>query len=269
MSETKKYYWLKLHKNFFKRHEIKIIEGMENGKDYVLFYLKLLSESVSHGGKLRFSDEIPYDAQMLSSITNTDLNVVKTAMNVFTQLNLMEIQEDETICMTEVGDMIGSETVWAEKKRRQRNKRDNVSDMSSEDREAELPNTPENSEKSKEPRARIKKVPYQFIIDQYNSICTRLPKVRTLSEARKRMIKGRFNQYGEEAIVDVFVKANLSDFLCGEKGWNANFDWLMKDSNFAKVLDGNYENHNNSGVTESQKTDVDQKNEELLKDYFD
>lgn len=80
MSETKKYYWLKLHKNFFKRHEIKIIEGMENGKDYVLFYLKLLSESVSHGGKLRFSDEIPYDAQMLSSITNTDLNVVKTAM---------------------------------------------------------------------------------------------------------------------------------------------------------------------------------------------
>ena len=38
----KKYYWLKLKKDFFKRHDIQIIENMPNGKDYVLFYLKLL-----------------------------------------------------------------------------------------------------------------------------------------------------------------------------------------------------------------------------------
>jgi hypothetical protein len=38
----KRYYWLKLKRDFFKRHDIKIIEAMPNGKDYVLFYLKLL-----------------------------------------------------------------------------------------------------------------------------------------------------------------------------------------------------------------------------------
>ena len=45
MSE-KKFYWLKLKKDFFKRHDIKIIEDMENGKDYILFYLKLDRKSV-------------------------------------------------------------------------------------------------------------------------------------------------------------------------------------------------------------------------------
>ena len=40
-----KYYWLKLHKDFFKRHDVSIIEDMPNGKDYILFYLKLLVET--------------------------------------------------------------------------------------------------------------------------------------------------------------------------------------------------------------------------------
>ena len=54
-----KYYWLKLKRDFFKRHDIRIIEAMPNGKDYILFYLKLLCESVDHEGNLRFSEQIP------------------------------------------------------------------------------------------------------------------------------------------------------------------------------------------------------------------
>lgn len=44
---NKKYYWLKLKKDFFHKHDVKIIEAMPNGKDYILFYLKLLCESLS------------------------------------------------------------------------------------------------------------------------------------------------------------------------------------------------------------------------------
>jgi predicted phage replisome organizer len=65
-----KFYWLKLDKDFFKRHDIKIIEAMPNGKDYILFYLKLLCESIDHNGSLRFSENIPYNEEMLSIITN-------------------------------------------------------------------------------------------------------------------------------------------------------------------------------------------------------
>ena len=122
MAEGKKFYWLKLKRDFFKRHDIRIIEEMPNGKDYVLFYLKLLLESIDHEGSLRFSDTIPYNEQMLSVITNTNVDIVRSAMKLFTELNLIEIFDDQTIFMGEVEKMIGSESESAERMRRLRQK---------------------------------------------------------------------------------------------------------------------------------------------------
>ena len=118
----KKYYWLKLKRDFFKRHDIRIIEEMPNGKDYVLFYLKLLLESIDHEGSLRFSDTIPYNEQMLSVVTNTNVDIVRSAMKLFTELKLMEVLDDATIYMAEVNNMIGSEGWSAERVRRFRQK---------------------------------------------------------------------------------------------------------------------------------------------------
>lgn len=118
--KDKKYYWLKLKRDFFKRHDIRIIESMPNGKEYILFYLKLLCESVDHEGNLRFSEHIPYSEEMLSTITDTNVDIVRNAINVFTQLGMMEIMDDGTLFMSEVQKMIGSETYWAEQKRKQR-----------------------------------------------------------------------------------------------------------------------------------------------------
>ena len=131
MGESKKYYWLKLKRDFFKRHDIRIIEEMPNGKDYVLFYLKLLLESVDHEGTLRFSDTIPYNEQMLSVVTNTNIDIVRSAMKLFIELKMMDIFDDQTIYMSEVEKYIGSESQWAEKKRLQRAKEDNVPKLSS------------------------------------------------------------------------------------------------------------------------------------------
>lgn len=108
MAESKKFYWLKLKRDFFKRHDIRIIEEMPNGKDYVLFYLKLLLESIDHEGSLRFSDTIPYNEQMLAVVTNTNIDIVRSAMKLFTELQMMEVMDDATIYMAEVSNMIGS-----------------------------------------------------------------------------------------------------------------------------------------------------------------
>lgn len=107
MTESK-YYWLKLQRDFFKRSDIMVVENMPNGKEYVLFYLKLLLESISHSGELRFTDTIPYNEQMLATITNTNIDIVRSAMKVFTELHMLEIVEDGTIYMSEVEKMIGS-----------------------------------------------------------------------------------------------------------------------------------------------------------------
>ena len=106
--EEKKFYWLKLKNDFFKRQDIMIVENMPNGKDYILFYLKMLLESVSHNGELRFNDTIPYNEQMLATITNTNIDIVRSAMQVFTSLNMIEVLDDDTIYMTEVEKLIGS-----------------------------------------------------------------------------------------------------------------------------------------------------------------
>jgi len=117
MSAPKKYYWLRLKRDFFKRHDTRIIEGMENGEKYILFYLKLLVESIDHEGSLRFSDTIPYNEKMLATITNTDVDIVRSAVKIFTELEMMERMDDGTLFMAHVNTMIGAETEWAEKKR--------------------------------------------------------------------------------------------------------------------------------------------------------
>lgn len=112
-----RYYWLKLKRDFFKRHDIVIIESMPNGKDYILFYLKLLCESVDNSGSLRFSDKIPYNEDMLATITRTNIDIVRNAIKLFSELGMMEIMDDGTYYMSEVAKITGSESEWAEKKR--------------------------------------------------------------------------------------------------------------------------------------------------------
>ena len=116
----KKYYWLKLKRDFFKRHDIRIIEELPNGKEYILFYLKLLLESIDHEGSLRFSDTVPYNEQMLSVITNTNIDIVRSAMKMFASLNMIEVFDDETSYVAEVNKLIGCETSVAERVRKHR-----------------------------------------------------------------------------------------------------------------------------------------------------
>ena len=69
----------------------------------------------------------------------------------------------------------------------------------------------------------------------------------------------------------LFEMAEGSSFLKGQnsRNWSANFDWMMKDANFAKILDGNYQDRNNTAGEEKENK---YKNwvspyEEALKDY--
>ncbi len=115
---AKKYYWLKLHENFFEREEVKVIEMQTNGEKYIIFYLKLLVKSISTEGRLMFRDVIPYTPDMLSKITNTDVDTVKVAIDLFAKLGLMDKLDNGALFMREVKNMIGSESKWAQYKRK-------------------------------------------------------------------------------------------------------------------------------------------------------
>ena len=119
---NKKYYWLKLNIDFFDREEIKLIEGMPNGKDYIIFYMKLLLKSTNTDGRLMFKDIIPYTDEMLATITGTNIDVVRSAVKIFIQLGLMDKLDDGALFMLETQNMIGCETEYAKKKREYREK---------------------------------------------------------------------------------------------------------------------------------------------------
>lgn len=110
MAGDAKYYWLKLKKDFFKRHDMRIIEAQENGKEFVLIYLKLLCESIDHEGALRFSETIPYTTKMLAAITDTSEEALCAALDMFVDLGLVSVDDDRTIYMNNIAGMIGSAT---------------------------------------------------------------------------------------------------------------------------------------------------------------
>ena len=82
----------------------------------------------------------------------------------------------------------------------------------------------------------------QSVADLYHSICVSFPKIRSLSDARKKSIKARLKSYSLEDFRTVFENAENSSFLKGsDGGWKASFDWLIKEANMLKVLEGNYQ----------------------------
>lgn len=103
-----RFYWLKLKKDFFKRHDIVYLGSLENGNKAVLFYLKLMLESVDHEGELRFNENLPYTPEMLASITDTDIEIVRSSLEQLEALKMVRITDDGTIVIDKVKTMIGS-----------------------------------------------------------------------------------------------------------------------------------------------------------------
>ena len=80
------------------------------------------------------------------------------------------------------------------------------------------------------------------VIELYHSVCVSFPTIRAVSDARKKAILARLESYTLEDFRTVFENAESSSFLKGaDGGWKASFDWLIKEANMLKVLEGNYQ----------------------------
>lgn len=95
---------------------------------------------------------------------------------------------------------------------------------------------------------------YKKIMDFYNLTCRDLPRVRGLSDERKRKIKTLLGSLKKakilpdlddyEKLQHIFALADESDFLSGRDAPNSwcGFDWLIQPKNAIKVIEGNYKN---------------------------
>ncbi len=130
MADNKKYYYLKLKDNFFESDEAIILESMPDGYIYSNILLKLYLRSLKNNGVLMFNDLIPYNAQMLATITRHHVGVIEKAIQIFQQLRLIEILDNGAIYMTNIQNFVGKSSTDADRKRAEYNKIKRVGEIS-------------------------------------------------------------------------------------------------------------------------------------------
>ena len=254
MSETKKYYWLKLKEDFFTDKEIKKFRRIAGGDTYTIIYLKLMLLGLRDEGRLYFEGIEDTFVEELALELDEDAENVKVTMAYMLRMGMLQEVSESELFLTRLPECVGKETSKAElmRKKRAREKAE-VLEGGNNVTEALPPVTKcytekeieKDKEEDIEEREKRTEIDYQLIADMFNSICSSYPKLRALSEARKKAIKARFNSgYSVEDFKELFTLAEASDFLKGknDRDWRSTFDWLIKDANMAKVLDGNYKN---------------------------
>lgn len=104
------------------------------------------------------------------------------------------------------------------------------------------------------------KISYQTILENFKTICVDLPRPQKMTPERKKHINARVEGFGIGKVItwtDIFNKVHASDFLNdrdeqnpNRNNWKADFDWILNESNMAKILEGKYDNK--SSVLKSQ-----------------
>jgi predicted phage replisome organizer len=270
--------WIKITTDIFDDEKILLIESMPDSYAIITVWFKLLCLAGKQNNSGVFMmGRIAYTDKMLATIFRMKEATVTMALQTFEQFGMVEIV-DGVITIPNWGKHQSLDAYekrkerdriyQAEKRAAQRALAQKSSDASSDigvleedkDKDKEI-------EKEKEGKEGETSSPSpKQIIDLFNSICVSFPSVRSLSDARRKAIKARLNTYSLEQFKAMFEIAEASPFLKGQnsRDWRANFDWLIKDGNFAKVLDGNYSD-NKTGATygangipiDHSKTDLD------------
>lgn len=119
MSDSKKYYWLKLQKTFFSDKKMKKVRLIAGGEIYTIIYLKLLLESLDNGGLIEFENICDNPAEELSLMIDETADNIKACLVILEKLKLCEYNNN-FISFNDIQDMIGSITTAGIRKTEQR-----------------------------------------------------------------------------------------------------------------------------------------------------
>lgn len=128
MDQSKRLYWIKLRDDFLWGPEVRyMMTAFDRGSDYVLLYEFICSKFKQTAGYLRETMgnvTVVYDIKQLAKEFSNFFSedTVMVAMQLYKTLNLVEQLDDGTYQISNFENMVGSETVAAIVKRRQRKK---------------------------------------------------------------------------------------------------------------------------------------------------
>lgn len=263
--------WIKITTDMFDNKKIKYLRRLPEGNSIVLIWVMLLTMAgrCNANGMIFLTENIPYTTKMLADELDFEENTVQLALNALEKLGMITTNSDFFYITgwAEHQNIEGMDKIREQNRVRKQRQREREkllpenSHVMSRDSHATDKDKDKDKDKEREEKEKIKEkedISYQQIADLYNSLCPSYPSIRSLSEARKKAIRARLHTYTVDDFRTLFEKAEASNFLRGgnARNWSATFDWLIKDANMAKVLDGNYDNkgveHNGSSERDSK-----------------
>lgn len=260
MAEVK---WIKLTTDMFDNRKIKYLRRLPDGNSIVLIWVMLLTMAgrCNAGGMIFLTENIPYTPKMLADELGFEENTVKLALGALESCDMVVMNRGHFTVSgwDEYQNIEGMDKIREQNRIRQAKYKEKqkalpgnvtvtlpltLGNATEEDKEEEIEL---DLEKDKRDTTDLRSV-----VDLYHSICISFPKIRSLSESRKKAIKARLKTYSLEDFKLLFENTEASSFLKGknDRNWTATFDWLLKDSNMAKVLEGNYADKESTGRKE-------------------
>lgn len=277
MAEVK---WIKIVTDIFDDEKMLLIESMPEADSLIVIWFKLLcmAGKQNNSGVFMFNDTMAYTDEMFATIFRRPVNTVRLALKTFESYGMVKIinnavtipnwekhqsldtlernkektrqrvaayREKQKLLTTNDCNGYGNVTVTlrnADRIDKNREEENRVEEDKNRNTQRACAREESNEE---ETLPEFENPLYKQIAKLYNGTCTSLPKVTTISSARERVIKTRLKEFTVKQFQTLFRKAQASKFLTGKNknNWRANFDWLMNATNFAKVLDGNYDDY--------------------------
>ena len=124
MATGKRYYWIKLKESFMSSDTVDYLMSQPNGANYVVLYQMLCLKTINTDGRLsrRIGEVIiPYDVEKIQRDCKWfSADTIRVALEMYHSFGLIYEDVDGTLVLTDHANLVGSETDWAEKRRRQR-----------------------------------------------------------------------------------------------------------------------------------------------------
>ena len=258
MGENKRYYWLKLKKDFFDSKEMKKLRKLAGGDTFTIIYLKMQLLSLADEGKLYFDGVEDSFAEEIALQIDEDPENVKVTILYLQKVGLVEMQADNELFLSEVPYMIGSETDKAEymrKKRQQKSKYvisngNNVTQMLPDvtkcytEKEKEIEKDIEKKiETEIDNKNKNKKTEYDVLIENYSDNIDLRNTIYEFIKMRKG-IKKPITSYGLKKMLN-----KLDSLADNDKNKIAILDQSIMRS-WAGIFELNQKGGNNNGGTQ-------------------
>lgn len=163
---SKKFYWLKMDKDYLSSPRIKKLRKIAGGDTYTIIYLKMQLLSIENGGIIKCEGIEPTLEEELSLILNEDVENVKVTISFLLSQGLLSGNNDDTYLLPDAAERIGSESDSKERVRAYRERKKalaasvtcnaSVTECNTEkDKEQETDKEKEQDKGRKRPRSRF------------------------------------------------------------------------------------------------------------------